>query len=340
MANKLFGAAAVTAAASLLLTSCGRTVDKASTGWQNGETMPSEAAAYSENDGTADASEQKAPERLDIALNMPEGYNIQKRCKLDLKPVMQEPLLPTGCEVTALAQTLNYCGFNIDNAALSDYFLPQDFDGWFTMDEYYLGDPRTENGFGCNAPVLIRTASDYFDYLKSDWYPADLSGTPFENLLYQIEQGRPVIVWVTMQLREAESVYQFDLGCGEEFWFNDYHHCITICGYDLDKGIVWTADPLEGSISYPIERFETVYDIMGKQAIVLVGNEGSAGVDYSDSEYKKKWMRDRHPSWFGEEPPEDGEFEFYYEFDNPVDFTSGDAAESVGADSISVEIMQ
>ncbi|MBO4877741.1 MAG: C39 family peptidase [Ruminococcus sp.] len=321
--KRLIGAAAFAASAAMLLTSCGRIVEKAENLYQENDTnVLSAEAAEPVNGSSSDADATGAPERLAADLDQPDGYRLAQRNVLSFKSVMQKPSLPTGCEVTALTQTLNYFGFEIDNVTLSDYFLPQDWDGWFTMNDYYLGDPHSENGFGCNVPVLMRAATDYFDYLGSDWYPADLSGTPFMELLYQIDQGRPVIVWGTMDLVESEAVYQFDLGCGDEFWFNDFHHCMTVYGYDLDEEVVYTADPLAGNICYPIDRFETVYGNMGSQAIVLVGNEESAGKDYSDDAFKDKWMHDRHPSWFGEENPDSGEFDYYYEYDNPVDYTT------------------
>lgn len=317
MVNRLIGAVALAASAAMLLSSCGRKVEKASTFYQEIDVDALSAEAPEPQPEELEAAQESAA----VDLNCPEGYEIPRRSVLSFKAVMQRPSLPTGCEVTALAQTLEYYGFDIDNTTLSDLFLPQDWDGWFTMDDYYIGDPHSENGFGCNVPVLMRTATDYFDYIGSDWYPADLSDTPFRELLYQIDQGRPVIVWATMDLVESESVYQFDLGCGEEFWFNDFHHCVTIYGYDLDKGEVYTADPLAGNVEYPIERLETVYGLMGSQAVVLVGSPESAGEDRSDEAYKKKWMRDRHPVWFGEEYPENSEYDYYSEYDNPVDLT-------------------
>ena len=320
--KRLIGTAALAASAAMLLTSCGRTVGRADPVINDMDVNALSAdAAEPVTDTVSMLLTPDSPEQREAELKMPDGYKLPQRCELEFKSVMQKPALPTGCEVTALTQTLNYYGFEIDNVTLSDLFLPQDWDGWFNMDEYYLGDPHSENGFGCNAPVLMRTAADYFDYIGSDWYPADLSGTPFREMLYQIDQGRPVIVWGTMDLVESESIYQFDLGCGDEFWFNDFHHCMTIYGYDLGKKEVYTADPLAGNVAYHIDRFEKVYGNMGSQAIVLAGSEESAGMDLSDDAYKKKWMRDRHPEWFGEEKTESGEYDYYQEYDNPVDFT-------------------
>ena len=165
------------------------------------------------------------------------------------------------------------------------------------------------------------TANDYFEYIGSDWFAADLTGTKFRELLYQVDQGRPVITWVTMHLWEFYPTYEFTLGCGEEFYFNGLQHCVTIFGYDLGKGIVYTADPLEGIVEYDIDQFELSYEIMGKQAVTLAGSEDTAGKEYSDKEEKAQWMHEHHPKWFGGEEDEDSEYyEYYSEYDNPVEF--------------------
>lgn len=232
------------------------------------------------------------PEHIEINPYMPDGYKLSDSCVIDgFKTVMQNPELPTGCEVTALTQTINYYGFDIDKVELCDIFMPIDHDGYYTMNEVYLGDPHATNGFGCNAPVISMTACYYFAWIGSDWYTIDLSGISLEEVFYQVEQGRPVIVWTTIGQRETVAEFQFELGCGEDFWFNPFQHCVTIYGYDNKKGIVYIADPLEGNVEYDMERFERIYDIMEQQAVILVGNEESAGIEYSTEEERTQFLK-------------------------------------------------
>ncbi|MBR2283718.1 MAG: C39 family peptidase [Ruminococcus sp.] len=338
--KRIIGAAVLAAAVALAAYSCGRTVDKATVEYDEAQAgAPGISGNISDvSDGINDEGDAlpggdgsdpetvtepelpSAPPTLYIDTEMPDWYELPQSCILDFQAVMQEPELPTGCEVTALDEVLGYYGFDIDKVSLSDYFLPQDFDGWYTMSQRYLGDPHSNNGFGCVAPVIVRTANDYFDYIRSDWYAQDISGTPFRELFYQIEQGRPVVVWATMDLRECYPTYQFTLGCGEELWFDGYHHCVAIYGYDLDEGVVWTADPLVGDVAYSIDQFELIYGIMNMQAVILIGNDESAGVDYSNNSLKYEWMLERHPRWFGLEEEEGSGFEDYYDYDNPVRF--------------------
>ncbi|MDE5937312.1 MAG: C39 family peptidase [Ruminococcus sp.] len=235
-----------------------------------------------------------SPVKIDIELMM-ENELESSFVIDDFETVMQEPELPTGCEITALAQTMNYYGFDIDKVDLCDTFMLVDYDGYYTMNEVYLGDPHATNGFGCNAPVIVNTANDYFEYIGSDWYAIDITGISLDEIFYYIAQDIPVIAWTTIDQRETIAEYQFVLGCGEDFWFNPFQHCVTIYGYDYDRGIVNIADPLVGNTEYDMERFGRIYDIMGSQAVIIAGNEESAGKVYTIEEEQKIWLEKNHP---------------------------------------------
>lgn len=244
-----------------------------------------------------------APEHTVVDPYMPDGYELPDSCVIDgFETVMQKPELPTGCEITALAQTLNFYGFDIDKVDLCDMFMPTDFNGYYTMNEVYLGDPRSTNGCGCNAPVIAMAAAYYFTWIGSDWYALDLTGISLREVFYQVEQGRPVVVWSTIGQRETHAEFQFRLGCGEDFYFNHYQHCLTVYGYDYSSGTVYVADPLEGNVQYEMDRFERIYEIMGDQAVILCGNEKSAGEVYSTEEERKQWLKKIQESMQNELP--------------------------------------
>ena len=173
---------------------------------------------------------------------IPDSYVIE-----GFEAIMQEPELPTGCEVTALAEVLNYLGFDIDKVELCDNFMPVDYEGAVNMYYAYIGDPKSNNGFGCYAPVIVKTAYEYFESVDSPCYAVDITGTDFKALLFQLTQDRPVIVWTTMDQRETYPNYKWTAGNGEDMVFNDYQHCVAIYGYDLNAGVIYTADPLVGN---------------------------------------------------------------------------------------------
>lgn len=283
-----------------MFTSCGRTIrltgenviTKAQADYQE-TTVPTTVATTVPV--TEPATEGK-PQHLNVNTKMPKDYKLNESCVIEgFETVMQEPELPTGCEITALAQTINFYGFDIDKVELCDVFMPVDYDGYYTMNDVYLGDPHSTNGFGCNAPVITNTANDYFDYIGSDWYAKNLSGISLDEVFYQIEQGRPVVIWTTIDQRETHAVFEFRLGCGEDFYFNPYQHCVTIYGYDKEKGIVNIADPLKGNVEYDMDRFSRIYDVMEQQAVVLIGNEESKGKVYTSKKEQKKWLEKNRP---------------------------------------------
>lgn len=235
-----------------------------------------ESEQYIEKEITENTTEETTeevttePTTIDIYNN---DYELPSKAVIDdFETVMQNPELPTGCEITALTQTLNFLGFDIDKVTMCDKYMNTDFNGEYTMNQCYIGDPKSHTGFGCSAPVICKSAKRFFRVEKSDCYPVDLTGTDFQELFYQIEQGRPVIVWTTMYLMDTKPEYVYTAKNGEEMWFCTYQHCLTIYGYDYDNGIVYAADPLVGNTTYSIESFERIYDILGKQAVVICGD--------------------------------------------------------------------
>lgn len=267
-------------------------------------TTDAHESEYIENNVEINTADQiGAPEHINVDPYMPDGYELSDSCVIDgFETVMQNPELPTGCEITALAQTLNFYGFDIDKVDLCDMFMPIDINGYYSMNSAYLGDPRSNNGFGCNAPVITMAASYYFTWIGSDWYSVDLTGISLQEVFYQIECGRPVVVWSTIDQRETYAEFQFTLGCGEDFYFNPYQHCLTIYGYDYSGGVVYVADPLAGNVQYDMDRFERIYDVMGDQAVILCGNEESAGVEYSTEEEKADLLKKIQQNIQGETP--------------------------------------
>lgn len=298
MIQKFTGIAAAAFITSLTLTSCGSkvpTMDGSSvsvTGASTEADILSEPDASAISDTVVIVSEEA--EQFSINVSIPDNYTIPDSFILeDFNTVLQEPELPTGCEITTLAEVLNYHGFNIDKEELCDNFMPVDYVGSVTMTQAYLGDPRSNNGFGCYSPVIVKSAYEYFESIDSPCYAVDLSGTDFLDLFYQICQGRPVIVWATMYLTESYPNYKWTAGNGEDMIFNDYQHCMAIYGYDLNEGIIYAGDPLVGNTTYSIDRFEMIYDIMYKQAVVICGDSETEGNFTPDPEIENNdvWSR-------------------------------------------------
>ncbi len=255
------------------------------------------SAATSETQTTAVSTSTEAAERNIFDRKAPEGYEIPEKYTVEMETVMQRPELPTGCEVTSLAQTLNFWGFDIDKTELCDKFMLISTDAYYAMNKAYVGDPHTEYGYGCNAPVIAQTANDYFTYIGSDWRAYDMTGADFNDLYYQMSKGRPVIVWMTIGLVESEPEMQFTTESGDDLVFTNLQHCVTIYGYDKSSDTIYTADPLSGNVEYNATQFERVYDVMGKQAVVVSGNATTAGKDNTTPEQKEQFLKDLNARW-------------------------------------------
>ncbi len=290
MTGRLLKFAAASAAVLICLTSCG---EKVSLMGADSSGPSSDRAA---NNGTeilttsvhVEPETEEETESFSVDVAKPRDHKIAKRSVIrNFETVLQNPELPTGCEVTSLCQTLNYLGFDIDKVTLADEFMPMDMDGSTTMDHAYIGDPKLNDGFGCFPPALIQTADSYFESIDSPCYAENMSDIDLQKLFYQIEEGRPVIAWVTIDLVELAPEHRWTTLDGEEMWFSGMQHCVTIYGYDLDKKIVYVADPLKGNTEYDLERFERMFDLLGKKAIIICGDAETEGSYDPNKDYKK-----------------------------------------------------
>lgn len=264
--------AAVFAAASLTLTSCGKVTEYAQ---DNASDFSKKAESITETEDTYSYTYEQV---FDLDISIKEGEPFPNKYEIaDYKTLMQNPELPTGCEVTSLCGLLNYLGFDIDKVTLADEFMPMDNIGISTMMHAYIGDPKSEEGFGCCAPVIVQTADDYFESILSPCYAVNMTGRSLKELLYQVAQGRPVIVWSTIDLMMMPTEYVWDTVDGEEMWFNGLQHCVVIYGYDLDESTLSVADPLAGAVKYEMAQFNEVYQFMGNQAVLICGNSETNG---------------------------------------------------------------
>ncbi|HNZ98721.1 C39 family peptidase [Ruminococcus sp.] len=270
---------AAAAAAMIALTSCGKMVTLMDSEVAEPNASAAGASAVKVTE-TTEPSTEPVTEQFTLDIKMPEGYEIPKKYAIpDFKTVLQKPELPTGCEVTALCEVLQYLCFDIDKVALSDEFMPMDNNGITTMKTAYIGDPKSDEGFGCFAPVIVQTADDYFESVNSPCYAVDITGSSMNEIYYQVSQGRPVVIWSTINQIITTPNLRWVTNEGEEMWFNDFQHCVAIYGYDLEEKVVHIADPLVGNVKYEISKFEQTYEVMGKQAVVICGDSNTQG-DY------------------------------------------------------------
>ena len=197
----------------------------------------------------------------------------KRQVKLPVKYLSQNPELPTGCEITALTTALNYYGYDISKTEMSDEYLDKTIDKIGNFWEIYVGNPR-KNGFGCYAKPIVNAANRYLATQNNRHKAVNYSGTEFEELLKLVQDGTPVIIWITMygeeekDLREPFATVQWTVD-GKDIQWIAPEHCMVLIGYDIDRGVAIMSDPQRGIVEYDLETVKTRYLALHMQCVAL-----------------------------------------------------------------------
>lgn len=188
--------------------------------------------------------------------------------------ILQNPELPTGCEITSLTMLLNHIGFDADKLDMADNYLPK---GEYRKTDYnkvFVGDPRSGLGYGCTAGVIVTAAENYLNEQESadGWRVKNLTGSEPEELYAYINKGDPVVVWASINMGELipDYVSWIEEGTRNKISWYGGEHCLLLTGYDLDEGIVYVNDPLAGKVTYDMDLFEQRYEEMQRNAVVIL----------------------------------------------------------------------
>lgn len=239
----------------------------------NTSKQTSKSSASTENDKTAaatanstapTAAEQKAEEIMKGELKN-KSYNI------DVPFINQNPELPTGCESVSLAMAFNALGYPTSKTELADNYMP--IGGSYVTT--FFGDPHKNDGTGIYPPGLVQTAQNYIDAKNLDVSPVDLTDKDFKDFYKIIENGYPIVFWITGGLYDPYTYDDEDfheMYNGRDYPWITNIHCIVMNGYDTEKGTVTFTDPLSGTKVYDEDRVEYVYNQIGL-AMTLIKND-------------------------------------------------------------------
>jgi len=194
-----------------------------------------------------------------------EDVNINHK---EFEAVLQNPELPTGCEVTSLTSVLNHLGYDVDKCTLADDYLDKGEIGVTDYRSAFVGNPRELSSYGCFAPVIVNCANKYLAQNQSFYRAHDLSGTKLSDLYDIVDEGVPVIIWGTMYLAKSYLMESWIIGTRTVEWYAN-EHCMVLYGVDRENGVLYVADPLRGNVEYPEELFEQRYNEMFMQAVVI-----------------------------------------------------------------------
>lgn len=139
------------------------------------------------------------------------------------------------------------------------------------MNQYFIGDPRTQDGIICGTGAIITALDTYLRDRGSSMRAVELTGAPPEELYGLVSEGTPVIVWCTigMEDRRAAQGWYTESGAYVDWAAND--HGAVLIGYSPQT--VTIADPISGMVEYDREQFESVFASRSGQCVILSEQE-------------------------------------------------------------------
>lgn len=205
---------------------------------------------------------------LDSDSSFQEGAVKKSSASIGVSAILQNPELPTGCEITSLTTVLQYLGYSVSKETMADDYLPKCELGQGSFWSYFIGNPRSEYSYGCYAPPIVTAANSYLSNQGSEYSAYNISGSDFSALLNEVADGNPVLVWNTMYLEQSYLTAKWNID-GEEIQWRANEHCVVLTGYDINGGTVTIADPLRGTVNCNLSTFVSRYKDIQSQAVVV-----------------------------------------------------------------------
>lgn len=180
----------------------------------------------------------------------------------------QFPNYPNGCETVALYLMLKYYGVNVSVEALVNNLTKGEGVYWENNIRYggdpeieFVGDPRDKHGYGVYQKPIISLASKY----KSGM--VDYTGHSLSQVLDIVKGGRPVQVWVSINLKNTSVCADWiHKASGKKIKWICSLHSVVIIGFN--DNYIYVSDPYNGSIKkYSRSQFQKMYNLFGKRAI-------------------------------------------------------------------------
>lgn len=205
-----------------------------------------------------------------------EGKVLAKEVDIDFPVILQNPELPNGCEVTAMAALLNYYGYPVKHTLLSDQYLPKrplySSNGKLYgphPDQAFSGDPRSPYGWYSYAPPTVIAANTYLKEHHSKHVAIDKTGISEDEVIEFLNREKPLVLWVTRDMDVVNYNYSWVLDDGSKTVYKAASnlHAVVITGYNERE--VKVMDPLKGTINYDRKVFFKSYQSLNQRAIVI-----------------------------------------------------------------------
>lgn len=195
---------------------------------------------------------------------------------LDVPYINQNGKYPTGCESVSAVMALNFAGYGISVNSFIDNYLDKAITPYIGTDgnyygydprEYFLGDPYSEKGWGCMAPVIITALNRCID--QSRHTVKNLTGSSLSSLRSYLDSDIPVIFWATQGMNPTRTSKTWTIvDTDRTYTWISPNHCLLLVGYD-DTGYYFN-DPLtHKNCRYNADIVENRFNATGRQAIII-----------------------------------------------------------------------
>jgi uncharacterized protein YvpB len=217
-------------------------------------------------------SEPKKKENKKPAGNAEKTQAMKQKVILDVPLVRQNPELKYGCEVTSLSMVLQYAGVKVDKIKLANQ-LDKDMDPvikdkngnilkWGNPDDGFVGDITGKHmGYAVFDKPMERLMTKYLPNRT-----INLTNKPFDQILAQVNKGKPVLVWTTGDYRLPDRWESWKHGNQTIKTPLDLH-AVVLVGYDKDY--VYLNDPLSGRKNVQVKKttFIQSWEALKKRAL-------------------------------------------------------------------------
>ncbi len=203
---------------------------------------------------------------------------------MNIPYVSQLPKYPTGCEAASCCMLLKYYGLSINIDQMINIIPRKNLykkNGKTygpDINEMFVGDPRctytsSTPGYGVFSPAVTKALQKAINERGGGYTAVKISGCSFDELKSYISNGSPAIVWATYKMKVPTQVNAWYIeSTGKYFEYPRGTHVMILSGFSSDK--VTTVDPYDnGVLTFDINTFKDRWELLGKQAIILVKNK-------------------------------------------------------------------
>lgn len=201
----------------------------------------------------------------------------------DFKPAavklqLQNPELPNGCEATSLAMLMSAAGIETDKLEAAQAIPTEDFSqdqqGRLCApnpEQFYAGKAESKTrGFYAFVPPVKQAAENLIKDAGLCLQAVDLTGSEFQEIEKILENGSPVMLWITIdygKLRYCENFSWIQTDTSESYLPIANLHCVLAEYKDEESFTVF--DPIKGELNISSDKLKYVYEQMGKRALYI-----------------------------------------------------------------------